>query len=164
MLWTGARRAWGVYCIETLGPPVVARFPSASVTACVSSTVRVGEMARVSERPCVRGTACMRSLCVREMMVGMREHAAASPSVSVMGRCVSVVARGSLSAWIECRRRRRQMDKGRVAAVAITKTAPGLHGSEREVRAVLRRGRPVLSCVSETRSRNAAVDVAYPAD
>ena len=29
-------------------------------------------------------------------------------------------------------------DKGRVAAVAILRTAPGLHGGEREVRAVLR--------------------------
>ena len=59
---------------------------------CVSEAPRVkepacvNEMARVSERPCVRGTACVRSLYEREMTVGMREHAAASPGVSVMLR------------------------------------------------------------------------------
>ena len=81
----------------------------------------------------------MRSLYVREMTVGMREHAAACPSV--MMYCVSVVARRS--AWVECRRRRHQTrDEGRVAAVVISKTAPGLHGGEREVRAVLRMRQP----------------------
>jgi len=91
----------------------------------------------------VRGTACVRSLYVREMTVGMREHAAASPSESVMSWCVSVVTRRC--AWVEwslsarVRRRRRQtMDKGRVAAVANLGTVPGWHSSEREVRAVQR--------------------------
>ena len=91
----------------------------------------------MSERPSVRGTVCVRSLCVREMTVGMREHATACPRVSVMVRCVSLVTRGSLSTWMEWRRRRRQMDKGRIAAVAVLGTAPGLHGGEREVQAVL---------------------------
>ena len=105
--------------------------PRVSVTACVSS------MVRVSEARCVRGTACVRSLCVREMTVGMREHAAASPGVNVMSWCVSVVTRRC--AWIEGRRRQRQTrDEGRVAAVAVLGTAPGLHGGEREVRAVQR--------------------------
>ena len=88
-------------------------------------------------RGCVRGTACVRSLYVREMTVGMREHAAASPSESDMVRYVSIVTRRC--AWIEWRLRRQQMrDKGRVAAVAVLGTAPGLHGGEREVWAVLR--------------------------
>ena len=105
---------------------------------CVSGTTCAPEMARVSEQPgvsearCVRKTACVRSLYVREMTVGMREHAAASPGVSVMVRCVSLVTRRC--AWIEWRRR--QMDKGRVAAVVLMGTAPGLHGGEREIRAV----------------------------
>ena len=51
---------------------------------CVSGTTCAKEMVHVSEARCVRGTACVRSLCVREMMVGMRENAAASPSGSVM--------------------------------------------------------------------------------
>ena len=97
--------------------------------------VRVSETARVSERPSVRGTACVRSLYVRELTVGMREHAAASPGVNVMEWCVSVVTRRC--AWIEWRRRRRQTkDKGRVAAVVVLGTTPGLHGGEREVRTV----------------------------
>ena len=104
---------------------------------CVSGTTCVRKMACVRERPCVRETACVRSLCVREMAVGMRERATACPSVSVMVGCVSVVTRGSLCTRV--RQRRRQIrDKGRVAAVVISKTAPGLHGSERMVRAVLR--------------------------
>jgi len=73
---------------------------------------------------------------VREMTVGMREHAAACPGVNVMSTCVSVIARRSVC--VKWRRRRRQMrDKGRVAAVAVLGTAPGLHGSELVVRAVL---------------------------
>ena len=65
----------------------------------------------------------------------MQENATACESVMV--RCVSVMARRSER--VEWLRRRRQMrDKGRVAAVAILGTVPGLHGSEREVRAVLR--------------------------
>ena len=102
---------------------------------CAPETARVSEQPGVSEARCVRGTACVRSLYVREMTVGMREHAAASPGVSVMEWCVSVVTRRC--AWVE-RRRRRQMDKCRVAAVAVLGTAPGLHGGEREVWAVQR--------------------------
>ena len=94
-------------------------------------------MVRVSEARCVRGTACVRSLYVREMTVGMREHAAASPGVNVMSWCVSLVTRRC--AWVEWRRRLRHVrDKARVAAVAAMGTAPGLHGGEREVRAVQR--------------------------
>ena len=136
----------GVCVTETL---CMSETPRVSVPACVSGMVCVREMARVSEQPCVserpsvRGTACVRSLCVREMTVGMREHAAASPGVNVMVRCVSLVTHRSacvewsLSARMR-RRRRRQIDKGRVAAVVASGSAPGLHGSEREVRAVQR--------------------------
>jgi len=116
--------------------PCVSETPRVSVRACVSGMVCVMETARVSERPSVSGTVCVRSLCVREMTVGMREHAAASPGVSVMEWCVSVVTRRC--AWVEWRRRRRQRDKGRVAAVAVLGTAPGLHSGEREVRTVQR--------------------------
>ena len=57
-----------------------------------------------------------------------------------MVECVSVVARRSVC--VERRRRRDQMkDKGRVAAVAILSTVPGLHSSERAVHA-LQRMRP----------------------
>ena len=141
---------------ETLGPLVVARIPSVIVPVCVvkgvsaasvlkrahrvSVMASVSKMACVGERPCmeealcVRVTACVRSRYEREMAVGMRENATACPSV--MEWCVSVVTRRS--AWVEWRRRRhRTRDKGRVAAVAVLGTAPGLHGSEREVRAVL---------------------------
>ena len=119
------------------GRVCVSETPCASGRPCVSGTTCAREMARVSERPCVRETACVRSLYVREMTVGMQENAAATPSGSVMMGCVSVMTRSSLCARV--RRRRRQMrDKGRVAAVAVLGTAPGLHGSEREVRAVLR--------------------------
>ena len=117
--------------------PCVSETPRVSVPARVSSMVCVKEMVRVNEARCVRGTACVRSLYVREMTVGMREHAAASPSVNVMEWCVSVVTRRC--AWVERRRQRRQTkDKSRVAAAAILGTAPGLHGGEREVRAVQR--------------------------
>ena len=132
--------------------PCVSETPCVEATPCVSGVVTSEpenvrpstpcvkgapqpETARVSERPNVRGTACVRSLYVREMTVGMREHAAASPSVNVMEWCVSVMTRRC--AWMEWRQRRRQMDKCRVAAVAVLGTAPGLHGSEREVRVVL---------------------------
>ena len=109
--------------------------PWVSAPACVNSMVCVKETSRVSERPCVRGTACVRSLCVREMTVGMREHAAVSPGVSVMVRCLSVVTRRS--ACVEWRRRRRQTrDKSRVVAVTAMGTVPGLHGGERAVRTV----------------------------
>ena len=53
--------------------------PRVSAPACVSGMVCVSE-ARESERPCVgRVTACVRSLCIREMSVGMHEHAARLP-------------------------------------------------------------------------------------
>ena len=74
--------------------------PRVRETVCVSERVRMKEAVCVSERVCVnearcvRGTACVRSLCVREMTVGMWEHAAASPSVSVVTR---------RCAWIEWR-------------------------------------------------------------
>ena len=102
--------------------------PSASGRPCVSGTTCASEMARVSERPCVRETACVRSLCVREMTVGMREHATASPSGSSVEWCVSVMARRSaLDEWR--RRGHQRKDKGRVAAVAVLGTVPGLHMS-----------------------------------
>ena len=117
--------------------------PRVSAPACVSGTGRVcvSEARRVSERLCMRKTACVRSLCVREMSVGMREHAAASPgvNVSVMSCSLSLVTRGSLSARVEWRRRLRLWrDKSRVAAVVLIGTVPGLHGSVRVVRAVQR--------------------------
>jgi len=100
---------------------------------CVSGTARVSEMACVSERLSGRETACVRSLYVREMTVCMWENATACPSV--MEWYVSVVTRRSVCVkW----RRRQMRDKSRVAAVVVSGTAPGLHGSEREVRAVLR--------------------------
>ena len=125
-------------------PACVSETPRVSAAACVGGVVCVSE-ARVSERPSVRKTACVRSLCVREMAVAMREHAAASPGVSlnVMSWCASLVTRGSLSARVERRRRLRHLsDKSRVAAVVSFGTVPGLHGSERVVRAVQRRRPP----------------------
>ena len=116
--------------------PCASGGPCVSGTTCAKEMARMSEMVRVSEARCVRGTACVRSLCVREMTVGMREHAAACPGVNVLEWCVSVVTRRC--AWVEWRRRRRQMDKGRVAAVAILGTVPGLHGGKCEVRAVQR--------------------------
>jgi len=116
-------------------PVCVSETPRVSAPACVSGMVCVKETAPVSEQPSVRGTACVRSLYVREMTVGMSEHAAASPGVSVMEWCLSVVTRRC--AWVEWRRRRHHTrDKGRVAAVVALGTVPGLHGGEREVRAV----------------------------
>ena len=108
--------------------------PRVSAPACVNSMACARETARVSERPSVRGTACVRSLYEREMTVGMSEHAAASPGVNVMVRCLSLVIR--MCAWLEWKRRRRQRDKGRVAAVVALGTVPGWHSSERAVRAV----------------------------
>ena len=101
-------------CMEE--PPcvsgVVASVPECVLPSapCVKEAVCVKEKVRVSEARCVSGTACVRSLYVREMTVGMREHAAASPGVNVMSWCVNVVTRRC--AWVEWRRRRRQMDKG----------------------------------------------------
>ena len=79
----------------------------------------------------------MRSLCVREMSVGMHEHAAASPgvNVSVMSCSLGIVTRRC--AWVQWRRRLRQWrDKGRVAAVVSMGTVPGWQSSEHVVRAV----------------------------
>ena len=82
----------------------------------------------------MRETACVRWRYEREMAVSMWETATACPSAMV--ECVSVMARRSVC--VERRRRRDQMeDKGRVAAVAVLSTVPGLHSSERGVRAVL---------------------------
>ena len=120
-------------------PPFVDETPRVSAPAGVSSVVCVSE-ARVSERPCVR-TACVRSLYAREMSVGMREHVAASPGVSVrvVVCSLSLVTRGSVSARVAWRRRLRLWRaKCRVAAVVAIGTVPGLHGSVRVVRAVPR--------------------------
>ena len=84
----------------------VTETPCMNETPRVSGMVCVKETARVRERPNVRKTACVRSLCVREMSVGMHEHAAASPGVSVMEWSVSVVTRRC--AWLEWGRRPRQ--------------------------------------------------------
>ena len=127
----------------------VSETPRVSAPACVSGVVCVSEARCVSERPSVRRTACVRSLCVREMSVGMHEHAAASPGVSldvrVMSCSLGVVTRRcawvewSLSARVERRRRLRHLrDKGRVSAVVSLGTVPGWHSSERAVRAVHR--------------------------
>ena len=87
----------------------------------------------------------MRSLCVRKMSVGMREHAATSPGVNLMECSLGVVTRRC--AWVEWsvrarmqrrRRLRHLRDKGRVAAVVSMGTVPGWHSSERAVRAVQR--------------------------
>ena len=121
-------------------PPCINETPRVSAPACVSGVVCVSE-ARVSERPSMRVTACVRSLYTREMSVAMREHATASPSVSVNGNLVEcsmgVVAR--MSARREWQRRLRLWRaKSRVAAVVAFGTGPGLHGRARVVRAVPR--------------------------
>ena len=123
--------------------------PCRSKARCVQETPRVSaptgvvcvSEARVSDRPCVvRVTACVRSLYTREMSVAMREHAAASPVVSMSVVCsLSLVARGSRWARDEWRLRLRLWrDKCRVAAVVAIGTGPGLHGRARVVRAVPR--------------------------
>ena len=121
-------------------PPCVEETPRVSAPACVGSVVCVREARCVSERPCVmRVTACVRSLYTREMAVGMHEHEAASPgvSVNVVESSLGVVTRRSV--WAEWRRRLRLWrDKSRVAAVVAIGTVPGLHGSVRVVRAVQR--------------------------
>ena len=81
-------------------PPCVDETPRVRAPVGVSGVVCVSE-ARESERPCVgRGTACVRSLYAREMSVGMREHVAASPGVSVrvVVCSLSLATRGSMSA------------------------------------------------------------------
>ena len=132
----------GTPCVKGPPQPETARLcetPRVSAAAGVNGMVCVSE-ARVSERPSVRRTAGVRSLCTREMSVGMREHVAASPGVNGMVRCsMSLVTRGSLGMRVEWRRRLRLWrDKCRVTAVVAIGTVPGLHGSVRVVRAVQR--------------------------
>ena len=122
-------------------PCVKEETPCVRETPCVSGTTCASEIARVSEWPSVRETACVRSLYVREMTVGMREHAAASPGVGMNGNVIEcslgVVTRRCV--WRAWRLRLRLWrDKSRVAAVVAIGTGPGLHGSERMVRAVPR--------------------------
>ena len=85
----------------------VSETPRVSAPAGVGSVVCVSE-ARVSERPCVRKTACVRPLYTREMTVAMREHAAASPGVKVSLNGImcstSLATRGSVSARVAWRR------------------------------------------------------------
>ena len=87
-------------------PPCVDETPRVSAPTGVSSMVCVYE-ARVSERPYVRKTACVRSLYTREMSVAMCEHVAASPgvrmNVNVIECSLGVVTRRSV--WREWRRR-----------------------------------------------------------
>ena len=150
-------------------PPRVCETPRVSAPAGVSSVVCVSEARCESERPCVgRVTACVRSLYAGEMTVAMREHAAASPGVNgnLIKCSLSLVTRGSLSARMEWRRRLRHLrDKSRVAAVVAIGTVPGLHGSERVVRAV-QRTRPPTCSAARVRPgpETHAVDVADPAD
>ena len=120
--------------------PCVNETPRVSAPVGVSGVVCVYE-ARVSERPCVGcvRTACVMSLYTREMTVAMREHAAASPgmSVNVIECSLGVVTRRC--AWRERRLRLRLWrEKCRVAAVVVIGTGPGLHGRARVVRAVPR--------------------------
>ena len=129
--------------METPGALVVAQIPCVVVPVCMVASVEKCVLKRahsVGERLCVRETACVRSRYESEMTVGMREHATACPSV--MARCVSIMARKSVC--VEWRRRRRQTrDKGRVAAVAVSRTVLDSHGSERDVHAVLRTRLPL---------------------
>ena len=127
-------------------PPRVDETPRVSAPACVGSMVCVSEARSMSERPCARVTACVRSLCEREMTVSIHEHAAASPDVSMNGNLVmcglSLATRGSVSARRAWRLRLKLWrDKCRVAAVVAIGTGPGLHGSARVERAV-QRARP----------------------
>ena len=100
----------GTPCVEGAPQPETARVCEAR---CANETPRVSAPvgvrggvcvyeARVSERPCVRVTACVRSLYTREMSVAMYEHAAASPDVSTNGMMcsLSLVASGSVSARV----------------------------------------------------------------
>ncbi len=120
-------------CVSVMA--CVSDSPCVSETPCMEEARCVSEKVFKGEAPCVKETACVRSRYEREMAVGMRETATACPSAMV--ECVSIVARRSVC--VERRRRQDQMkDKGRVAAVAISGTVPGLHSSERGVRAVLR--------------------------
>jgi len=125
----------------------------------------MSEARSVSERPCVRVTACVRSLYTREMTVAMREHAAASPGVrvNVVECSLGVVTRRCV--WREWRRRLRQWrDKCRVAAVVAIGTGPGLHGSVRWSVPCHVRDPRVHGCEGEARSGNARGGLADPAD
>ena len=119
--------------------PCVVETPRVSAPVGVSGMVCESEARCMSERPCGRVTACVRSLYTREMTVAMHEHAAASPGVSMNGNLrecsLGVVARKYVRMeW----RLRLWRDKGRVAAVVAIGTVPGLQGSVRVVRAVQR--------------------------
>ena len=79
-------------------PPCVVETPRVSAPVGVSDGVCVGEAQCVSERPgvgCVKVTACVRLLYTREMAVGMHEHVAASPDVSLNVICVRFESRGT---------------------------------------------------------------------
>ena len=144
---TCAREAARVY-----EPPCLDETPRVSAPVGVSSVVSMCEAQCESDRPCVvRKTACVRSLYTREMMVAMHDHAAASPVVSVNAIVCSLglVARGSMSAKREWRRRLRLWRaKCRVAAVVAIGTVPGLHGRARVVRAVPRTRPRAHGCAS----------------
>ena len=120
----------------------VCETPRVSAPTGVSGVVCVSEAQGESDRPCVRKTVCVRSLYTREMSVAMREHAAASPVVSVNEIVCSLglATRGSVSARrAEWRQKLRLWrNKCRVAAVVVMGTVPGLHGRARIVRAVPR--------------------------
>jgi len=112
----GAPQAEEAACAEETARVCEARCvsetPRVSAPAGVSGVVCMSEARSMSERPCVmRRTACVRSLCTREMTVGMHEHAAASPGVNVglMECSVSLVTHGSMSARVEWRRRLRRL-------------------------------------------------------
>ena len=132
-------------------PPRVKETPRVSAPAGVSS-VCVYE-ARVSDRPCVRVTACVRSLHTREMSVAMHDHATVSPVMNVNGNLVVsslglVARRCARDEWRL--RLRLWREKCRVAAVVAIGTVPGLHGRARIVRAVPR-ARPPRARLRELR-------------
>ena len=130
-------------------PACVGRVVCVSEARCAEETPRVSAPAgvvcvceaRESDRPCVKVTACVRSLYTREMSVAMHEHAAASPdvrmNVNVVESSLGVVTRRCV--WRAWRQRLRLWrDKCRVAAVVAIGTVPGLHGRARVVRAMPR--------------------------
>ena len=119
-------------CVSVMA--CVSDSPCVSETPCMEEARCVSEKVFKGEAPCVKETACVRSRYEREMAVGMREGTTACPSAMV--ECVSIRARENVRVRVR-QRRCLTRDKGRVAAVAVLGTAPGLHGSEHEVRAVL---------------------------
>ena len=85
-------------------PPRVSETLRVSAPVGVSGVVSMSEARSMSERPYVgRVTAYVRSLYTREMAVGMREHAAASPGVNAVECSMGVVTRRC--AWREWRLR-----------------------------------------------------------